>query len=262
MDKTYNKYEDYESRWLNYIFGSIFYKKEGTKIVEAKIVSVHEYKRLDEGNHRVVEEVCVEYITPLGKREQYRASTLNDFPLWRSPSLHVSGGARAFSGYEIGRATTDVCESLGIKDVNGYGQRYLGDLGSSLQYFIVSDGKVENVRAILTGVHFYRNGTAMFNFAEEVGWDACRDIWNAHDIAMLKEGRTYFMDKYNPVPHLMVTQKQAEEKLLSSGNVIRFGDTPGVEEKPDPITALTNTIEEYAKRYGFKAEINFTPLEK
>lgn len=259
MDKTYNNYEDYKSEHLNYIFGSIFYKKEGAKIVEAKIVSVHEYKILNEDNH-IVNEVCVEYITALGKKEQHRARTLNDFPLWRTPSLDVAGDARAFSEYEIKCATMEVCKSLNIRNVYGYGIGYLGLLGSCLQYFIVSDGKVENARAILTGVHFYRNGTAMFNFAEEVSCEACQGRWNAHDIAMFKEGRTYFMDKYNPVPHLMVTQAQAEEKLLSSGNVIRFGDTPGVEEKPDPITALTNTIEEYAKRYGFKAEINFSPL--
>lgn len=264
MQKIFDNYQDYNSPTLNYLFGSVFYMRAGTMVVEVKINSVHyQMKRNRDGI--ITREYLIEYATPLVKGE-YRGSLLTDLPIYKTPGLNVDGGCRAFSEHSVKCAMIEVSKALGIVNRNTYFESTLSDLGSSFPYYKVSFGKVEKTHAVLIGIHFHRCGSVVANFAENVSLKACSGRWDGFDLAMFKENRTYFFNKRNPVPHLLMTKEDAERKLLSSGQVVRFGDVAETEKeketKTNPLDTLTEGIEAYAKLFGFKAEIKFTPLEK
>ena len=258
MEKKFVTHKDYQSDRLNRIFDSIFYMEKDNRVIEVKIYSVHWYKKLGQ-NQNITTEVCVEYVTPLGKG-QYKAPTLNDLPIWYTPSLWESGGRRAISEHDIKCSLINISEALGIRNYNSFQVRTLNEVGGSFLYYKVSSGKVKQTNAVLIGVHLFSESPAIVNFAEDVNWDACRGIWDACNLAKFKNNHIYPLVEYNPVPHLLTSQEEAEEQLLKSGGVLRFGDTP-TEEQPNPLDALNDTIEEYAKRFGFKAEIKFSPLD-
>lgn len=258
MEKKFLTHGDYQSSRLNRIFDSIFYMLKDDRVVEVKINSVHWYKKLTQ-NQNIATEVCVEYVTPLGKG-QYKASTLNDLPIWSTPSLWESGGRRAVTEHDIQCSLIDISETLGIRNNNSFQVKTLNEVGGNFVYYKISSGKVKQTNAVLIGAHLFRNGAAIVNFAEDVDWNATRGIWDACNLEKFKNNYAYSLIEYNPVPHLLTSQKEAEEQLLKSGSVLRFGDTPTAEQ-PNPLDALNETIEEYAKRFGFKAEIKFSPLD-